>query len=204
VDNGSSKPLGDFIAEAPAGVARIVTPSPAADWMTASRFMDMAAAIWTPLGFNIPAGGHTADLTFEAVGLPGIVRFWATGGMGAPDTIVAETSPRASTRTPATRLTPAQELAQVGVELRTVGVVPVANRTPAALATRLGGLIRQACDLQWIRYNELCFAMRQNARADRARLQALLQQLSSSRGHAVTEEAFQLLRPNIEYLLSRL
>ena len=93
----STDSLGKFVVEAPAGIKNIVRPTLGGRWMVGRQLVDMSAALWTPIGFRIAPSANTGPLTFEAVGIPGVVRAWAIGGVAAPDTIQDDTPPTPAT-----------------------------------------------------------------------------------------------------------
>jgi hypothetical protein len=182
--------------EAPAGVLRISKPTIGGTWTTGTQFITMSAAIWHSLGFRIAPGVTTPPLTLAAVGIPGIVRIWATPGVAGPDSLMDETT--SPTPPPA----PSQQLDSAALSLQTIGVVPITSRDPVALGQRLSDLIGEACDLGWIDNRGICNSLQVKARGNKSQLSALEHELSAQRGKHVSESAYQLLSANVSFLQS--
>ncbi len=141
----STEQLGRFSVDAPAGVLRITTPSPANQWATATDFNGRPLAAW--IGGMIPPGSSTPELHFEAVGLPGILTHWAGGvfvfpskeepdGSADQDPLVAEV-----------------------ITGQTVGIEAwPTDRTAQALLARLRVLTQTSCGdpLRWVSSPDLC------------------------------------------------
>lgn len=144
---GSEEPLLSFLVDAPSRVVSIRTPSPESNWYASTDFRQRPMAVWDLLERQLPPGGVTPDLFFEAVGLPGISTYWAGGKFkrlsdeDAADNEVDD------------------PLANEMINGMTVGVEPSpVDRSPAALLKRLRTLTTSSCKapLLWIRDTTLC------------------------------------------------
>src|SRR6267378_4344318 len=144
---GSTEKLGRFAVDVPGGVLRITTPGPAKRWDTEkSGFNGRPLAEW--VGGMIPAGSSTPELHFDAVGLPGIVTYWAGGVFVFPSR--EETDNSSPDPDP---------LATEMINGKTVGVEPwPSDRTANGLIARLRRLTQRTCaaPLNWVNSVSLC------------------------------------------------
>jgi hypothetical protein len=146
----SSEELFDFSVDAPSPVTSINLPSPSERWKNSTRVKGLTVASWTMLGTHLPHGSQTPELRYSAIGLPGVVGYWAQGRFPVPEyhpVTLSDTVP-----------TPREAIAANRISGVSVGVEPFpSDRSAAALSLRLRGLTGQACDsLHWIGETEVC------------------------------------------------
>jgi hypothetical protein len=146
----SGEELFDFGVDAPSPVTFINLPSPAERWKNSTRVKGLTVASWTMLGTHLPHGSQTPELRYSAIGLPGLVAYWAQGWFPVPEyhpVTLSDTLP-----------TPREAISANRISGLSVGVEPFpSNRSAAALSLRLRGLTDQACDsLHWIGENGVC------------------------------------------------
>lgn len=143
----SQESLVRYSVDAPGGVALIRTPSPELDWLTFPDFRSRPMAFWAILKL-LPPGSSTPVLQYEAVGLPGILTYWAGGKYELPSgDDISDSTPIPDA------------LVMAMITGKTVGVDPFpADRTPQALLARLRVLTQATCDapLTWITNSTLC------------------------------------------------
>jgi hypothetical protein len=208
----SKEKLFDFTVEAPSKVSRIELPHPEENWDTGTVSKTLSVASWALLDKQLPAGATTPPLAFEALGLPGIVTYWALGWFPVgrlEDDVEQEPPPPMS---------PREALASGTVEGRTVGVDPVPpDRSPEALLYRLTGLLDESCGaLSWITSASVCRSLKEKLQHARqavingdktgagVSLGRFLTELTAQHGaratRPVNDAAFWLLRVNAEYL----
>src|SRR5688500_8594819 len=146
----SREELFEFTVEAPSRVVGIDLPGPRQEWDAATTYKTLSVASWGMLGEQLRPAATTPPLAFEAVGLPGIVTYWA-GGWFPVEPLEAEYEPPPP-------MSPRDAIAANAVQGRTIGVDPLpADRRPAALLERLGGLLDDTCgDLGWITSASVC------------------------------------------------
>lgn len=184
-----------FTVDAP-GVVAVERPGPKGAWASGTRFRSRPVATWGRLDHQLAPGEAFVPLTFEAVGLPDIVRYWAdrfTRYM-APDTLYDQ-EPAPSD----------DSVAIDGVTGFTVGVGPLpTDLSPDALARRLTGLVGRACELGWIDNRGVCTSLEAKVLPQRDSLDALRHELDAQRGKHVSETAYVLLVANVDELSSRL
>jgi hypothetical protein len=211
--SGSLEEVVNFMVDAPGGVVRIEMPGPQEDWLLFDRHWGWRpVARWVILG-GLPPGGVTPPLTYEAIGLPAVVRAWAAGRVEVPT--VDEDDPHATAILDS--LLTVDPIIGKSQELRVLGVVPVPpSITPLDLARRLVAQRDEACLLHWVDLNGICnsldakldAAVRALTRGDmtaaRGELDAFLNELEAQRGQHLTEAAYFLLRINADYLRARL
>ena len=191
-----------FTVEAPAVPIRIARPAPAEAWLALSRFGTASVASWTALDLVAP-GQSTPGLTFDAVGLPDIVRYSVLRS-ALPSDDVSDYPDDAPSRT-----TTGPQIFEPGNPDRvvgsTVGVAAIPDdASPSALGSRLAALVDRACALDWVDNQGVCTSLRAKAVPSAGPLGALLEELDAQRGHHVTEAGYALLRANAVYLLGRL
>ena len=188
--------LFEFAVRSPVPVWRLEVPDPGTQLgATKEGATDVASWGWLDA---MPAPGESSPvLAYEAIGLPGIVPYRAIRYFGTRP-------PRSGGSGDAEELRFDRPGADYTVG-KTVGVVslPIDLR-PAALARRLRRLLDEACDLRWVDADSVCRSLRANARPSTRALRAFHRELVAQRGKAVTEAAFALLAPNVEFLLTKL
>jgi hypothetical protein len=141
----SQDSLAELLVDAPALVKQIAHPQPDSDFSVLGNYQGRPMANWAFLALIGPAA-TSQPLYFESVGIPDTVTFWAGGDYPPPDEEVGDT-------------TPTDVIHYHSVPGTTVGVKSwPADRSPAALITRLRGLTQSACgaSLQWITNSALC------------------------------------------------
>lgn len=189
----SSSELFIFTVDAPSRPLKVEKPSAAAkrDFDTATEF-GRSVASWGFMRSLVP-GGTSPALAFSAVGLPGIVKYWAAPFI-APDTF--ET---ADVQLPADAIAgPGNSAADSGA---TVGVVPFpSDRSRSALLARLGVLTAEACRLGWIDNGGVCNSL--EVKISQGDTPALINELQAQRGKHVNTSAYFLLLGNIRALPS--
>jgi hypothetical protein len=181
-----------FTVDAPAPALRVERPARATGWhINTAKEFGRSVASW---GFIDPTlvPGHTAPpLAFSALGLPGVVRYWAEP-FTPPDT-VEPPDVAASGDSPGG---PGNSAADSWV---TVGVVPFpADRSRVALLARLGGLLRDACARGWVDSQGVCTSL--EAKIQHGDSGALLNELEAQRGKHVNDLAYFLLVGNVRAL----
>jgi hypothetical protein len=209
----SREDLWIFTVEAPSDVIRIDYPTPHENWDASTTYNTLSVASWASLETHVSPGAMTPPLVFEAVGLPGLVTYWAMGWFPVP-----EYDPDEVVRPP---MSPREAIAESNIEGRTVGIDSFpANRTPRALLGRLHGLLDITCgELAWIQCAPLCHRLRtkleqahesvarRKNKSARAQLQDFLKELASHRDKSgvrpMTDAAFWLLKVNAEYVLGQ-
>ncbi|MGH2609593.1 MAG: FIMAH domain-containing protein [Tepidiformaceae bacterium] len=163
---------------------------------------------------DVPPGAQSPALSFEAIGLPSVVTYYA-GGHFPP-------SPYEPIEEPVPARTPREVLGANAVRGQIVGIDAIPSaRSPTGLLERLIGLQAQACgDLAWITSAGVCQSLQVKldhaqraltegkAKDARNHLEAFLQELEAQHGPEpgkhVTDNAYWLLKVNAEYILGRL
>jgi hypothetical protein len=193
----SSDRLFEFAVRSPVPVWRLEMPTPQTQYRGATQEGDTDVASWGWLD-DMPRPGESSPvLTYEAIGLPGIVAYRALRYFG-----VRSVRPAGLDESDELRFDRAGAEYTVG---KTVGVVslPIDLR-PSALANRLRRLVDDACDLGWVDSPATCRSLRANARPSARAVRVFHRELVAQHGKAVSETAFALLAPNAEFLLSKL
>lgn len=168
------------------------------------------AIFWAGLGVRVRPGETMSGLFVSGEGLPTVSSFWAQGYY------------------PLLKATPATEedlplepsVYDNSYHGTGVGLEPVADPSPSGLLARSGTLLQSACELGWITNASVCHNLerklvqataslaRGNRQAARGQLHAFVQELTAQRGPErgkhVSENAYWLLRPNVEFLLAQL
>jgi hypothetical protein len=144
----STDSFGRLSVDAPSGVVRISVASvPGTKWATATDFDGRPVAHW--VGGVIPPGASTPEIHFEAVGIPGILSYWAGGMVRFP-----------SREEPEERDTvPDEPYTSQMVAGQTLGVEAwPADRSAASLLARLRDLTLRSCasPLLWVNSASLC------------------------------------------------
>jgi hypothetical protein len=142
--SSSTMKLFMFTVDAPAPAIRVEAPPKSANsYINTGTSFGRSVASW---GFlkRLAPGMTSPPLAFSAIGLPGIVKYWATpfvapGREETPDVRIVSGAP----------IGPGNTAADSGL---TVGVVPFpTDRSDAVLNARLRTLLARACgDLGWI------------------------------------------------------
>lgn len=208
----SQERLFRFLVDAPAPVVRIVTPSPPELWTARTRSQGVSVAAWGILGPIVPPGSTSPVLWFEAIGLPAVVSYWATGYFPVPPYQPVDES----VEPPRGR----EAIAASGVPGLTIGVEPFpAEISLGNIVDRLLGLTSQACDpLGWISSAIVCAnlqarlgdAGRAVSQADtssaRSSLANFLNELEQQHGPGLPtdDNAYWLLKVNAEFIQGRL
>jgi hypothetical protein len=179
----SSEPLWQYYVDAPGGVLRMATAPAPARWLTDTDFGGRPMAGWMFLD-NIVPGAATPILQFDAVGLPGIVTFWAGGYYELPegdDALVTD-----STVLPDLFTTNKISGQTVGVDRWPT------DRSAQALLSRLRVLTQSSCaaPTHWITDSSLC-----------TQLLADLDQAESARANGQAAEARSVLAQYDDLLL---
>ena len=199
VANGmhSTDRLFEFAVRSPVRVWRLEVPTPRSQYRGAVLEGDADVASWGWLD-DMPRPGESSPvLTYEAIGLPGIVAYRALRYFGVRSARSADLDGPDELR-----------FDRAGAEYtvgKTVGVVslPIDLR-PSALANRLRRLVDDACELGWVNGPVVCQTLRTNARPSARAVRAFHHELVAQHGKVVSEAAFALLAPNAEFLLRRL
>jgi len=215
----SAEQLFKLMVEAPAPVTWIQRPAPNEDWTTTKKSVNRSVAGWAVLGDQMQPGGTSPPLSFEAVGLAGLVSAWVLGDFPPepapaprPDSVV-DTLPER----------PIPNLFEGSVMSTTVGVAPFpSGMTTTTLITRLDSLTARTCsDLAWISSASVCTALDGHlasastavaANDDggaRTALLAFISELDTGRfpptgTPTLSSSAYWLLRPNATYILGRI
>lgn len=164
---GSQEALSRFSIDAPAGVLRIAPQNSL--WVPLTEFQGRSVGHWITAD-SLPAGSVTPELTYEAIGLAGILTYWVGGVFPFPS--VEDMDPVGSS----------DPMVSEMINGPTVGVEAwPANRAPAALLTRLRNLAQRTCTtpLMWITSSSLCSQL--TAYVDEAELHRASGQLSAAR-----------------------
>jgi hypothetical protein len=159
---------------------------------------------WTPLlGEPIAPGRSLAGFGFKTAGPPAIIESLTRGEKPLLDVTQA--------------MAPGPSGLDDAVKRPIVGPVPPAPTfNLQAEFDRVLALKHEACRLSWITNQGVCNSL--NVKLDNARakaitgqakaahnqLRAFLHELEAQRGKHVSEDAYQLLAPNVEFLQSRL
>ena len=215
----SVEQLFQFTIDAPSPVTWLPTPAPDSEWTTDRKSKGRSIAGWTVLGDQVAPGQASVQLSFEAVGLPGLVSAWVRGYVppdlppaALPDSVIDTLPPR-----------PIPDILDLSLVSTAVGVSPLPQGiTNVALASRLDSLTTRACnDLGWIASTTSCATLDghlsaastalagANNSAARTALENYLAALDS--GYTPTGattiingSAYWLLRPNATFLLARI
>jgi hypothetical protein len=187
----SERDLFVFTVDAPSPAVTVEQLGPPHFWdVDMAKEYGISVATWGFIEPQITPGHASPPIAFSAVGLPGIVRYWAEPWV-APDTVddgdvhVAAASPG-----------PWNAAADSGV---TLGIVPFpANRSRDALLERMKGLMEDACDRHWIDNGGVCTSLRVKLEHDD--VGALLNELDAQRGMHVNALAYFLLVGNARAL----
>lgn len=193
----SERPLFEFTVHSPVRVWRLEIPGPATRYLRATEEAGTHVVSWSWLDGMPRPGESSPILVYEAIGLPGIVSYRALQYYGVRDVPTTDRTVSGELRFDASGID--------HVVGKTVGVdtLPLDLR-PVALTKRLRALVDEACALGWITSAATCHSMRQNSRPVPHALRILHRSLVAQRGETVTEAAFALLLPNVEFVLAKL
>lgn len=187
--------LSEFAVKSPVAVQRI-TPgtrgSTSIFGMTREGDSDAASWGWTS---SEPVDGQTsAPVSYEAIGLPGIVSFRAARWVPS-----REAGPGELDQDPG--ILSYDEADADQVIGKTVGVVPFpSDMSSEAMGRRAEALAADACALGWIDNAGVCNSLRVKIRA--RHWDALLHELDAQRGKHVDDNAYFLLYPTAQRLSS--
>jgi hypothetical protein len=202
----SGEALWVLLVDTPSPALRVEKPD-APRWFTNNRYRNRPTARWALHANVLTAPGQsTPPLRFAAVGLADTVRYWAVPDLDAHPPIDEE-------EPEGVKLDPLKSYSDSGM---TVGVTAIApGTTPLNLVTRLRRLVDFSCGApQWITSPTTCNTMRSyldqattylqaNAKKEaRREIDRFNQQLTARRG--VSDNAYWLLRGNVDYLLRQL
>jgi hypothetical protein len=199
VANGvrSTDRLFEFAVRSPVPVWRLEVPTPRTQYHGTTQEAGMDVASWGWLDDMPQPGESSPVLTYEAIGLPGIVPYRALRYFGVRSARPADVQEPEELR-----------FDKAGAEYtvgKTVGVDSLpSDLRPRALANRLRRLVDEACGLGWVNGPAVCRSLRANARPSAPAVRVFHRELVAQRGKALSEAAFALLAPNAEFLLSKL
>jgi len=215
----SAEQLFQLIVEAPAPVTWIPTPVPDEDWATGTKSLNRAVASWAVLGEQMQPGSTSPQLSFEAVGLAGLVSAWVQGDVPPP----VAPPPRPDSVVDTMPERPIPDLYEGTVQSTTVGVDPFpVGMTTTSLIARLDSLTARTCgDLAWISASTTCSTLRSHLSTASGALAAnndgdartamlgYIGELDSSHSPpagspTVKATAYWLLRPNATFVLGRI
>lgn len=184
-----------FIVDAPAAPLRVEEPAPSTQWYVRDRFVERPVASWSFIEQQLAPGATSPSLTYSAVGLPGLVKYW--GVPYVPPDSVGMADDAAAAPDSTTSAGPGRISSDSGF---TVGIVPFpADRSPGALSQRLAGLIDEACLRGLVDNQGVCNSLNAKVRAGQYR--ALINELDAQRGKHVSEPGYFLLWGNAQILL---
>jgi hypothetical protein len=193
----STDRLFEFAVRSPVPVWRLEVPAPRTQYHGATQEAGTDVASWGWLDEMPRPGESSPVLTYEAIGLPGVVSYRALRYFG-----VRSAPPPDLEEPDGLRFDKAGAEYTVG---KTVGVVSLpGDLRPSALASRLRRLVDEACDLGWVDGSAVCRSLRANATPSARAVRAFHRELVAQRGKGVGEAAFALLAPNVEFLMSKL
>ena len=199
VANGarSTDRLYEFAVQSPVPVWRIEVPMPSTQYLGVTQEGGDDVASWGWLDGMPRPGESSPVLAYEAIGLPGIVAYRALRYFG-----VHEARAKGSGELEELRFDNSGTEYTIG---KTVGVVslPIDLR-PVSLTNRLRQLVDQACVLGWVDAASTCRSLRDKARPSVRALRAFHGELVMQRGKSVSEAAFALLAPNVEFVFGKL
>ena len=197
-----------LFVDTPIPAISVDTPS-TKSWETATTYRDRPTADWTLLSEDLIHPGQSSPaLTYRAIGVTGLVRYWAIPDLWHHMPVADDDSKGDDDA----------GFKVFGDSGMTIGVVPIpATATPSALATRLTRLFNYSCGTnQLITNSGICNSLRVklnaasssiadgNATAAHGQIDAFLDELDAQRGKFVSEAAYALLRPNAAFLLGKL
>ena len=214
----SAEVLFQFTVDAPAPATLIFRPEPRADWYADRAFIGRSVAAWVVLNRQMGPGTTSPGLSFDAVGLAGLVDSWVRGNV--PLEMVEEAVDDSVDTLPPP---PIPDLYALSIKTTTVGVSPIpSGATTAALLTRLDSLTHRTCnDLAWISSASVCttldshlgsastaVAANDNGGA-RTALSAFVSDLDRGRfpptgTPTLSGSAYWLLRTNATFILGRI
>ena len=173
-------------------------PEPAENWSASYRPAPYPVMRWATLGIHPAPGIATPELSYRALGQPGIVTWYVGGYHPAPTDEEGDGEPLP-------QAAPDEVLRREKVSGRTVGIVALSATSPVQIVARLDSLAAAACELRWIDGPDTCRTVREaillasraaeqgDANGVRNAIAALADVLGSHRGHGVSDEAWWLL-----------
>jgi hypothetical protein len=200
IEPTSAEALFAFTVDAPS-VLSVSHPLPPQDWVPVMRYAGYAVARWSVLSeARLHPGSDTPELTYRAIGLPGIVDARVTGqydrdggnSSDEEDLFLAHSS-----------------------ALRVVGIVRSPDdATPRGFLERLQRDLAEACTLGWMNDQGACDLLNGNAEimvkaldkdapARRSAVRTFIESLDALRGRNLGESAYQLFRFNAELIAER-
>ncbi|MDX2122120.1 MAG: hypothetical protein SF070_13825 [Gemmatimonadota bacterium] len=198
VDSASPESLFVLTIDAPTRVITVHEPPPRIEWAASVAYRGRTVAAWAALTLVAP-GDTTPTLWYSALGLPGIDSAWAEGYYPPP--IVQEDLADSSySSTP-----DVDPLHARSVQFLTVGIEPMPpGATRASLTARLDSLRGEACALGWITSDTLCAALHEYLNGTPPAFDHFRAALNTAftPGGPVSDEAYGLLRANLDYLLN--
>ena len=186
----SSEALASFSVRAP--VVPIVVTPPNSDWRTSKMSHNLSMSVWTSL-LGIAHGDTTPWLTYQAVGLPGIVQAWYRGD--SMITVVADDS---------TAVVPNyNSLTDLSRTVQTVGIEagPTSGWIVGhTLFNRLHTLVDSSCTLGWITNSGFCHVL--DTLQTPSTFVALVDSARSVITVQINDVAYRMLRANANYILT--
>ena len=198
VDSASPESLFVLTLDAPTRVITVHEPPPRTEWAASVAYRGRSVAAWAALTLVVP-GDTTPTLWYSALGLPGIATAWAQGFR--PLTISHDNVDDTAYVSPPE----VDPLRVQSVEVLTPGIEPLPpGATRATLTLRLDALRGRACDLGWISSGALCAALHEYLTGTPPTLDRFHAALGTGfiPGGPVSDEAYWLLRANLDYLLT--
>ena len=192
-DSSSTRTIFNFLVDAPSTGLRVETPQPSTLWYVTQHWQHRPLGNWTFLGDQGRPGRTAGPLVLSAIGLPGVVTWWGIPYLPADSVASADEDERVR---PVVSPAPGASSADSG---HTVGIVPFpADRSPAALLTRLGHLVDEACVRGWVDDAAACTRLKANLAA--GGVAVFVRELDAQRGSHVAPAAYFLLRENARML----
>ena len=207
---GTPMTISSLALRTPTPAIALEYPKDRHSWDTFERHGDEPMPTWAAMGAGIRAGESSPVLTMRAVGVTGLIGYYAVPDIMERmkrDTVIDDTD------------TGTDGYEDWGFKGEIVGIVPPpANLGPAGQVARIQGFLARSCGAErWITSDVVCTSLAEqlqraaqafaggNAADARPHLTAFLAELDAQRGAApsrhVTEAAYALLRPNVAYLL---
>ena len=210
---GSEQSARILIIETRVPVLHLVAPEPAQRWVHVGPQAADSVAFWGSASREQdvkPGFTRTGFTLVTTSGLPGIVHFWVQGRFDVATVTEAQEDSVAE----APRV---EDNSFAGL---VVGPVPVTDVRSSALLARLSGLDARLCALNWITNAGVCHSLqvrldqataslsRNDTQSAKSQLSTFLSELDAQHGPEpgkhVTDNAYWLLKINVEFLLSRL
>lgn len=206
---GTPMTIGSLALRTPTPAIALEYPKDRHDWETFGRHGDEPMPTWAAMGAGIRAGESSPVLTMRAVGVTGLIGYYAVPDIMERmkrDTIIDDEAPG----------TDGYE--DWGFKGEVVGIVPPpVNLGPGEQIARVQGFLTRSCGAErWITSDVVCTGLAEQLQraaqavaaggaADaRPHLAAFVAELDAQHGAPskhVTDAAYALLRPNVAYLL---